>query len=130
MAESLAALMLRSAVIDALACKALDAVPDMSDTVIGFHAQQACEKCLKAVLSAVGVETTRTHDLARLLDLLVTQGIELPADAQWIDELTPYAVDARYGLVAEGHLNRSRSIVTVDALLDWTRGRLSGAESA
>lgn len=54
-----------------------------------------CEKCLKAVLSAVGVEITRTHDLARLLALLVTQGIELPADAQWIDELTPYAVDAR-----------------------------------
>jgi len=129
MAESVAALMLHSAAIDAAACKVLDAAPEMSDTVIGFHAQQACEKCLKAVLSASGVEFSRTHDLVRLMQLLASQGIEVPDDAQWIDELNPYAVEARYGLVDAGGLDRSRTLRTVDLMLDWTRGRLTSAQS-
>lgn len=45
MAESMAMLLLRSAQTDASASKVLDAAPGMSDAVVGFHAQQACEKC-------------------------------------------------------------------------------------
>jgi HEPN domain-containing protein len=63
----------------------------MADTIIGFHAQQACEKCLKAVLASVGVEFPRTHDLLRLLELLDAQGITIPANTQWIDELFLWA---------------------------------------
>lgn len=33
----------------------LAAVPDSDDQAIGFHGQQAIEKCLKAVLSARGL---------------------------------------------------------------------------
>lgn len=103
MVESVAALMLRSAAIDVAACKALDAAADMADTVI-VHAQQACEKCFKAVLSAAGVEFSRTHDLVRLMELLAARGIAVPADALWVDALGPYAVESRYGLVEPGRL--------------------------
>jgi hypothetical protein len=119
MADSVATLMLRAAAVDFAACKALAAVPDMVDIVIGFHAQQACEKCLKAVLSAAGIEFARTHDLVRLVDLLAANGFSIPADAQWIDELNPYAVDARYGLIEAGNLNRGRTLLTVELMLDW-----------
>jgi hypothetical protein len=124
MVESVAARMLGAAMIDAAACKALAAMPDMADSVIGFHAQQACEKCLKAVLSATGVAFSRTHDLVRLLDLLAEQGIDVPAQAMWIDELNPYAVEARYGLVDPGGLDRSRALMAVDLLLAWTQRQL------
>jgi HEPN domain-containing protein len=121
MVESVAALMLRSAAIDVAACKALDAAADMADTVIGFHAQQACEKCFKAVLSAAGVEFARTHDLVRLMDLLAAQGMAVPADALWVDALGPYAVESRYGLVEPGRLDRRRALATIDELLAWAR---------
>lgn len=42
----------------------------MADEIVGFHAQQAVEKALKAVLTAVAVRVGRTHDIAYLLTLL------------------------------------------------------------
>lgn len=130
MADSVAAMMLRTAAIDIAACKALYAAPDMVDTVIGFHAQQACEKCLKAVLSARGVELTRTHDLLRLVELLAARGIEIPAGARWIDELSPYAVEARYGMVAPGALNCRRALATIEELLAWARVQVGSTGSS
>lgn len=127
MAETLAAMMLRLAGYDAAACKALDAAPDMADTVIGFHAQQVCEKCLKAVLASTGVEFTRTHDLLRLMELLAAQGIDLPASANWIDALVPYAVQARNGMVAAGALDRPRALAAIDVLLNWAHEHVRSA---
>lgn len=102
----------------------------MADTVIGFHAQQACEKCLKSALASVGTEFPRTHDLLRLIELLDAQGIAVPASAQWIDALSPYAVEARYGMVEPGKLDRQRAIATIDEMLAWARQRASGAGPA
>ncbi len=42
-----------------------------------FHAQQCCEKLMKALLLSVGVTPPRTHDLAYLATLLQTNGIAL-----------------------------------------------------
>lgn len=129
MAESVAELLLRSAAIDGAACRVLDAAPGMPDAVVGFHAQQACEKCIKAVLSAAAVEVPRTHDLARLAEMLSEHGLAAPAEAQWIDTLTPYAVAARYGLVSDGGLDRARALVAVDQFLEWAR-RIVGGSAA
>lgn len=123
MDESVPARMLRLAAMDVAACKVLDAAPEVSDTVIGFHAQQACEKCLKAVLAAAGIELMRTHDLLRLMELLAAQGHAVPASAEWIDELNPYAVEARYGMVAPGRLDRHRVLQTIDDVLAWAHQR-------
>lgn len=37
--------------------------PEIDDEVIGFHAQQAVEKCLKAVLVRHSIEFRKVHDL-------------------------------------------------------------------
>jgi len=120
MAEpSVAVLMLLSAQQDVTACRVLSAAADVADTIVGFHAQQACEKSLKAVLSAAGIETPRTHDLVRLMDLASEGGRPVPADCAWIDELNPYAVQARYGLVQGGSLDRERALAAAEAVLAW-----------
>lgn len=43
---------------------------DVPDDVIGFHAQQAVEKLLKAALANAGVPPPRVHDPGRLVALL------------------------------------------------------------
>ena len=42
-----------------------------------FHAQQAAEKALKAVLLAHGIQVPRTHDMAFLIDQL-PPGVSIP----------------------------------------------------
>lgn len=60
-----------------------------------FHAQQAAEKALKAVLIANGLPFEKIHNLKTLLDLL-PQGIILPPEVQDAASLTDYAVSRRY----------------------------------
>ncbi|MBI2976864.1 MAG: HEPN domain-containing protein, partial [Chloroflexi bacterium] len=40
----------------------------IADEIIGFHAQQAIEKTLKAVLTRAGAEYEFTHDLVTLFE--------------------------------------------------------------
>jgi HEPN domain-containing protein len=130
MVESIATMLMRAAAIDAAACRVLDAAPGMDESVIGFHAQQACEKCLKAVLGHAGIAYERTHDLLRLMNLLRDNGIEQPAGTTWIDELMPYAVSARYGAIDTAALNRPRTRAAVDELLRWAQERCGGGPAA
>jgi HEPN domain-containing protein len=63
---------------------------------ICFHAQQCAEKYLKGQLQEESLTVPKTHDLGKLLDLL------LPTHPLWaalrpaLDSLTVYAVDFRY----------------------------------
>jgi HEPN domain-containing protein len=61
-----------------------------------FHAQQAVEKLLKALLASAGSPIPRTHNLEDLADLCarVLPGWDLP-DVE-VADLTPYAVELRY----------------------------------
>ncbi len=61
-----------------------------------FHAQQAVEKCLKALLALRGRPTPRTHDLEELADICL--GIcPLPElTTAPLEELSTYAVEMRY----------------------------------
>ncbi len=63
---------------------------------IGFHAQQAVEKIAKAVLVWHQVEFFKTHDLTRLAQLLAQVDPRLAEVIRAADELTSYAVEARY----------------------------------
>ena len=64
-----------------------------------FHAQQACEKALKAVLAWAEADIPRTHNLEEL-QLLCLAAISEPTvsalKAFDLSELTPYAVETRY----------------------------------
>lgn len=67
----------------------------------GFHAQQAAEKLLKAVLVAAGAHYPRTHRLAELIDLLRAAGVQVPLEFDDVRYLTPFAVEFRYDIVPE-----------------------------
>lgn len=65
-----------------------------------FHAQQAAEKALKAVLIAQEISFPRTHNIRTLLDLL-PQTVQLPDEVQGVGKLTTYAVSSRYPGIVE-----------------------------
>lgn len=69
----------------------------VTDAIVGFHAQQAVEKALKAVLAFHGVEVPLTHNLAGLADLCAAEAATLPSSLAEIDRLTPFGVRLRYG---------------------------------
>ena len=61
-----------------------------------FHAQQACEKALKAVLLLKNMEFPLVHDIEALLEIAKEGGLRLPKRVQEAGSLSPYAVEARY----------------------------------
>lgn len=65
------------------------------DRHVGFLAQQALEKTLKAWLAAIAGAFPHAHSLGRLLDLLQEAGVEV---RQWHDvvDYTTFAVEQRY----------------------------------
>ena len=119
MAESVAAMLLNAALEDAKAVRALTGLPDISDAIVGFHAQQSVEKALKAVLSSRGVAFRRTHDIAELLDLITDHNLPSPPFAESLDEFNPFAVEARYGLIAPGAIDRLQTLEWIDQVLEW-----------
>jgi len=89
-------LLMRKARQDEFTMQKLIPDPASPDDVIGFHAQQAVEKMLKAVLAINSVRYRRTHDLVELLDILRGNAISYPEDIEEIRRLTPFAVAFRY----------------------------------
>ncbi len=65
-----------------------------------FHAQQAAEKALKAILVACNVAVPHTHNLRTLFDLLPAD-LLVPSDVQMAAGLSDYAVASRYPGVSE-----------------------------
>ena len=65
------------------------------DTVC-FHAQQAAEKSLKAVLVSRGVDPPRTHDLVALLARCAEHAPDLADLEGACRTLTAFAVSSRY----------------------------------
>ena len=63
---------------------------------ICFHAQQAAEKALKAVLLSNNINFPLTHDIEELLGIAEKSGIDLPLEISEASQLTPYAVQTRY----------------------------------
>jgi HEPN domain-containing protein len=118
--RDLATVLLRKARQDLEAVRVLAAQPTIADDVVGFHAQQAIEKAVKATLIAAGVRYGRTHALAVLLDLLEEAGIERP---EWADRATlfdPYAVTWRYAeLEPDERLDREDAVALVGEVVEW-----------
>lgn len=126
-----ALLLLSKARADKLVLDKLADDPEIADDVIGFHAQQAVEKLLKAVLANRNVEYPRVHDIDRLVDLLEAHDGSLPPQARQLDELTPWATpwatQLRYDeLLDMERLDRQATRQLVEAVLDWADAELAG----
>ena len=94
-----------------------------------YHAQQAAEKSLKAVLVHIGVEFPYTHNIARLITALQQAGADWPSDLDEAAELTEYAVWSRYpGAAAPLTEADLRQAVAVAAcVLEWAEKIVLGA---
>lgn len=123
-AASIAQLLLEAARRDAAACGRLAEDDRIHDSVVGFHAQQAIEKSLKAVLSHRRVPFRRTHDLAELLDTLADNAITPPPHAERLDELNPYAVALRYGVAEASGLDRALALRWIEDVIAWGQAQL------
>jgi len=88
-----------------------------------FHAQQAAEKGLKAVLIANAIPFPRTHNIRTLLDLLPRDVIP-PEEVQDAASLTDYAVISRYPgnsePVTEGEYREALRLG--EAVVRWAEG--------
>ena len=94
---------------------------DILPEQICFHAQQAAEKSLKAVLVARRVEFRRTHDIAALLELAEKASIPFPPQVAESKDLTPYAVQLRYPMVWTEitEQDADRAIRLAEATVAW-----------
>lgn len=81
--------------IDLEAAKHLLAHEFAYKRVICYHAQQAAEKALKALLVAGGTEPPKTHNIGHLLALLPPQQAG-EFDRERLTRLTVWATDSRY----------------------------------
>lgn len=98
---------------------------EIDDEVVGFHAQQAVEKCLKAVLAKHRVELRKTHDLQLLIELLLENNLPSPPLREGIDNLGPFAVELRYDLMATESLDRKQVRAVVAAVRGWAEQQVS-----
>lgn len=82
-----------------------------------FHAQQALEKGLKALLVRAGIMFPRTHDLLELRDLAAANGIDVPVARDLLARLAPYAVEFRYLGVIAPEVERLEAKDAIELLL-------------
>jgi HEPN domain-containing protein len=83
-------------------------------SAVGFHAQQAAEKFLKALLVEHQIGFPKTHDIGLLLDLAATVIEEISGPLRDVMVLNAYGVDARYpGDLPNLSLDEARNAVSL-----------------
>lgn len=90
-----------------------------------FHAQQAIEKSLKAVLCLREIPFRRTHDLLELAGRLAETGLVLPIDDDALLRMTPYAVEFRYDDQALPLITAEAAKEATARCIDWSRHYLA-----
>ena len=109
----------------------LERGPDMDPWVCCFHAQQAAEKALKAVLVAQGVEPPFIHNLVAL-QALMPRDLELGTPVAELADLSASARGTRYATDADGSEDPTwdeaeQAVVTAGTVLAAVRTYLGEA---
>ena len=88
-----------------------------------FHAQQAAEKALKAVLIDHAVPVPKVHSLERLVDLLPSGVKRTPLLAE-VAKLSGYAVFSRYPSDDEplAEAEYREAVGLAEAIVGWAEG--------
>ena len=124
----LAHLLIGKADKDEQVLRILLASPEAPYEAIGFHAQQAVEKLIKAVLAARSVRYRRVHDILELIDLLNDNGIPFPETLEEVKRLNPFAVDYRYDEFLPGGpapFERATMLTLVEETRAWAERMVS-----
>jgi HEPN domain-containing protein len=123
--SQLAAILARKAAEDAVALSEFEGNSNIADSILGFHAQQAIEKWLKAVLADKGIDFEYTHDLRRLIELVEELGINFPFITGEVVMYTEFAVPLRYeDLLDAEPLDRGAAVTLISEVEAWARGLL------
>jgi HEPN domain-containing protein len=108
-----------AALRDRLTLRLLRESGQAPEEMMGFHAQQACEKLIKAVLVMHGVVFERTHDLAALAALCDAHGVPAPADRNALRILNNFAVRFRYDTCPAALIDIVATSSLVETLTEW-----------
>ncbi len=104
-----------------LAARTLLGVEGVTDAGVGFHAGQAVERSLKAVLSVRGVEYPFTHDLGVLLACCKENKIGTPEQLADVNGLSPFADRLRCEIPAPARLDRDEAMRSAACAVVWAR---------
>ncbi len=115
----LARVLLARAIEDETLVRKVSPDTDIADAIVGFHAQQAVEKLMKAVLAARGVAFMKSHALSYLIGLVEENEIEAPDELTEADVLSPWAVEFRYEGDEPPALDRSAALALVGQVRTW-----------
>jgi HEPN domain-containing protein len=127
--RDLAQVLARKAEGDAKVARKLAPDSEIDDEAVGFHAQQAIEKWLKAVMALQRLKEARIHDLGRLLEILGEAGVDLPPGADWLDDLSIYAVPLRYADLLDAEpLDREATVALVGEVGKWADFQLHAGD--
>jgi HEPN domain-containing protein len=124
----LARVLLARAIDDETLVRKVSADTDVADAIIGFHAQQAAEKLIKAVLAARGVAFMKSHALSYLVGLVEEHHIDAPPELSEADVLSPWAVEFRYEGDEPPAFDRPAALALVAKLRTWAEGQIEAAE--
>ncbi len=125
---------LQSARGDLVAASALLAAKDIDPAIVAFHAQQAAEKALKALLVLAGVGFARTHDLAHLAPAVASTtpsvGGRLPSDEalEWLTQIGQRSRCPDYGALAGPDRDQAGRAVALASEVVAIAGQVVDAE--
>lgn len=126
-AQQLAARWLARARSDlSIAGKLLAGRADDEAWAVTFHGQQAAEKAIKAILTSSRTDFPKTHDLARLVDLLPAS-TAVPASADDLEWLSYFGTAGRYvidDVMVEsepGWEDAAQAFHLAEEILDWAK---------
>jgi len=125
-----ARLLMEKAAEDVFVLERLAGEARAPEAMVGFHAQQAIEKYLKAVLTDRGITYPWTHDLAALVDLVHRSGIGAAPEADTLPRLSRFAAEHRYGRLppeegGEPALDRAWAVRCVGLVRAWAESKLA-----
>lgn len=111
--------------------EAIIQIDEIPDGPFGFHAQQAVEKLIKALLSQLSIAYDYTHNIAKLAQQLDDAGEKLPAVPVAMTELNKFAVVYRYDNIPDLEIpDRPAAIETVRLLREHVVARIASLSVA
>ena len=105
-------------------------IQEVADVIVCFHAQQAVEKALKAVLATHRVEFEHRHDLRVLIGQCESADLSLPDELAEVDLLSPYAAELRYDDDEVCAVARKTALSWATAAVQWARQQIGSEERA
>jgi HEPN domain-containing protein len=99
---------------------------EIAPEIIAFHAQQAVEKALKALLIQRQVDFPRTHVIGVLIGLCKECGYKIEENLEEATTLSRYAVASRYPRETD-LITRQEAKIAADLakqVLDWSENQI------